>query len=215
MSDLAKKLRISFLAGLITVVPIAGSIIVLLWLFNSLTNVLLPRFVRDYLEQFPYPEFLFRLLALILCLALVTFAGWVTRLVIGKQLYAVMEGFIVHVPLLNKIYGFIKEVSQTMLAGKKTVFQRAVLVEYPRLGVFSIGFVTNENAGEAALRTNKQLINVFFPTTPNPTSGWLALVPREQLVDLDMSVAEAVKMVISGGTIVPSALPIANGRPTR
>ena len=134
---------------------------------------------------------------------LVTVVGWVTRRVIGKQAQAVVESLLGRVPLLNRIYGFMKEVSQTMLAGKKTVFQRVVLVEYPRAGIWSLGFVTNEHAGEAEARLRKNLVSVFFPTTPNPTSGWLALIPRDQTIDLDMGVAEAIKMIISGGTIVP------------
>ncbi len=203
MNGFWKSARTSFFAGLLVVGPIAASVIVLFWVFNWLTNFLLPEFVREQLEKLPYPEFLFRLLALVLCIALMTLVGWVTRRVIGKQLHAMVESLLGRVPLLNRIYGFMKEVSQTMLAGKKTMFQRVVLVEYPRAGVYSIGFVTSENAGEAEARLKKNLINVFFPTTPNPTSGWLALVPRDQIIDLDMGVAEAIKMVISGGTIVP------------
>lgn len=203
MSGFWKSLRNSFFAGLLAVVPIAGSVIILLWLFNGLTNFLLPEFVREQLQRLPYPEFLFRLLALVLFVTLVMCIGWVTRLVVGKRLHAVVESLMGRVPLLNKVYGFMKEVSQTMLAGKKTMFQRVVLVEYPRAGIYSLGFVTNENAGEAEARLHKGLINVFFPTTPNPTSGWLALIPRDQIIDLEMGVAEAIKMIISGGTIVP------------
>jgi uncharacterized membrane protein len=203
MSQFWISARRSFFAGLVVVGPIAASVIVLLWLFNWLTNFLLPRFIRAEIERLPYPEFLFRLVALVLCMVLVTLIGWVTRRVIGKQAYAVVESLLGRVPLLNRIYGFMKEVSQTMLAGKKTVFQRVVLVEYPREGVWLLGLVTNERAGEPEVRLKKDLISVFLPTTPNPTSGWLALVPRDQTVDLDMSVAEAIKMILSGGTIVP------------
>lgn len=207
MNRFWKSARISFFAGLLAVVPIAGSVLVLLWVFNTLTNVLLPEFLRDKIEQLPYPEFLFRLLALVLFLVLVTGVGWVTRLVIGKELHALVESVMGRVPLLNRIYGFMREVSQTMLAGKKTVFQRVVLVEYPRAGIYSLGFVTNEDSGEAEVRLRKNLISVFFPTTPNPTSGWLALIPRDQIIEMDMGVAEAIKMIISGGTIVPPSPP--------
>ena len=203
MSTFWKSARKSFLAGLVVVGPIAASVIVLLWLFNWLTNFLLPEFIRKQIERLPYPEFLFRLVALLSCVVFVTFVGWVTRRVVGQQAYAVVESLLGRVPLLNRIYGFMKDVSQTMLAGKKTVFQRVVLVEYPRAGIWSLGFVTNEHSGEAEARLRKNLVSVFFPTTPNPTSGWLALIPRDQTIDLDMGVAEALKMIISGGTIVP------------
>ncbi len=203
MSGFWKSARNSFFAGLLIVVPIAGSLIILLWLFNMVTDVLLPTFVREQLEALPYPEFLFRVLALVIFVAWVTLVGWVTRLVVGRRMHTLVETLLGRVPLLNKIYAFMKEVSHTMLAGHKTMFQRVVLVEYPRAGIHSLGFVTNEDAGEAAIKTGKNLIAVFFPTTPNPTSGWLALIPREETVALDMGVAEAIKMIISGGTIVP------------
>ncbi len=203
MNSFWKSARNSFFAGLVAVVPIAGSLIILLWLFNMVTDVLLPGFVREQLETLPYPEFLFRVLALVIFVALVTMVGWVTRLVVGKRLQTMMETLLGRVPLLNKVYAFMKEVSHTMLGGKKTMFQRVVLVEYPRAGLYSLGFVTNEFGGEAEAKTGKELISVFFPTTPNPTSGWLALIPRDEVRALDMSVAEAIKMIISGGTIVP------------
>ena len=97
----------------------------------------------------------------------------------------------------------MKDVSQTILSGKKTMFQRVVLVEFPRPGIYSFGFVTGETKGEAQEKIRETVINVFVPTTPNPTSGFLLLVPREQLIELDMTVAEGLKMVISGGTVVP------------
>ena len=90
-----------------------------------------------------------------------------------------------------------------MLSGRKTMFQRVVLVEFPRPGVYSVGFVTSETGGEAQVKTKEQVVNVFVPTTPNPTSGFLVLVPREQLTELEMSVAEGMKLVISGGAVVP------------
>jgi uncharacterized membrane protein len=97
----------------------------------------------------------------------------------------------------------MKEISQTLLASKRTMFQRVVLVQFPRPGIYSIGFVTSETAGEAQAKTKEIVINVFVPTTPNPTSGFLILVPREQLIDLEMTVGEGMKMVISGGAVVP------------
>jgi len=129
--------------------------------------------------------------------------GWITRHVMGRRMVSATETMIGRVPLLNKTYGFMKEISQTLLSGRKTMFQRVVLVEFPRAGVYSIGFVTGETGGEAQAKTGETVINVFVPTTPNPTSGFLILVPRGQLVDLNMTVAEGMKMVISGGTVVP------------
>src|SRR5271169_589633 len=150
---------------------------------------------------------LYRIIALVLFVAFTIFVGRITRLVVGKRIVSGTESLITHVPLLNKTYGFMKEISQTLLSGRKTMFQRVVLVEFPRTGVYSIGFVTSESGGEVQEKTSETVINVFVPTTPNPTSGFLILVPRGQLVDLTMTVAEGMKMVISGGAVVPSYTP--------
>jgi uncharacterized membrane protein len=195
-----KKVRRSFFAGLLVVLPVAGSILILLGLFTWITNFMLPSSLHDKMLTPVY-----RVVALLLFIALTTLVGWVMRLVIGRRMMSVTETIIGRVPLLNKTYVFMKEVSQALLSGRKTMFQRVVLVEYPRAGVYTIGFVTSEAKGEAQTKTKETVINVFFPTTPNPTSGWLALVPREQIIDLDMSVSDGMKLVVSGGVVVPPA----------
>ena len=207
MKELGRDLRHSFFAGLLVVAPIAVSLSILWWLFTKLTDWLLPVWVRAHLSRLPYPEVLFRVLALLLVVALVTLVGWVTRLVVGRQLLEIAERIIRKVPLLNRVYGFMKEVSNTLLGAQRTVFQKVVLVEYPRAGVYTIGFVTGQTAGDAQAKTQQTVMNVFFPTTPNPTSGWLALVPREQIIELDMSVGEGMKMIVSGGVVVPPTPP--------
>jgi uncharacterized membrane protein len=194
MNGFWTAVRKSFFAGLVVVVPAAASIAILVGLFNWLTSFLLP---------VPNPTFVHRLIALLIFAALVTATGWVTRLVIGRRLVTIVESIIARVPLLNRIYAFVRDVSNTMFTGKKSAFQRVVLVEFPRLGSYSIGFVTSETEGEAQAVTRASVVNVFVPTTPNPTSGFLILVPREQLMPLTMSVADGMKMVISGGAVTP------------
>ena len=129
--------------------------------------------------------------------------GWVTRLVVGRRMVSLTEEIIGRVPVLNKTYGFMKEISQTLLSGRKTMFQKVVLVEFPRSGVYAIGFVTTEAVGEVQMKTRERVVNVFVPTTPNPTSGFLLLMPKEELLELEMSVTDGMKMVISGGSVVP------------
>jgi len=202
MSDTWKNLRNSFFAGLLVVVPVAASLLILLGVFTWVTDFMIPGALR---EQMLTP--LYRIIALVLFIAFTMWVGWVTRLVVGKQMVSATEAIIARVPLMNKTYGFMKEISQTLLSGRKTMFQRVVLVEFPRAGVYSIGFVTSEAEGEAQAKTGETVINVFVPTTPNPTSGFLILVPREQLIDLKMTVAEGMKLVISGGTVVPPYTP--------
>jgi len=147
---------------------------------------------------------LYRLGAAVVIVLFTAAVGWVTRLVVGRRMISLTEALIGRVPVLNKTYGFMKEISQTLMSGRKTMFQKVVLVQFPRPGVYSVGFVTSETAGEVQAKTQEEVVNVFVPTTPNPTSGFLILVPREQLVELEMSVAEGMKMVISGGSVVPS-----------
>jgi uncharacterized membrane protein len=200
MSDGWKGLRNSFFAGLVVVVPVAGSVVILLGLFNWVTNFLLPASLREHEHTF-----LYRVAALLVFVGLVTGVGWLTRLVIGKQLLALTESVIGRVPLLNRIYGFVKDVSNTMFSGKKSAFQKVVLVEFPRPGIYSIGFVTGTTEGEAQDRTKETVVNVFIPTTPNPTSGFLVLVPASQVTEMEMSVADGMKMVISGGAVTPPA----------
>ena len=202
MSEAWKRLRNSFFAGLLVVLPAAASVLVVVGLFKWVTNFMLPESLRT---QMLTP--LYRIIALVAFIVFTMLVGWVTRLMAGKRMVALGENIIGCVPLLNKTYGFMKEISQTLLSGRKTMFQRVVLVQFPRAGVYSIGFVTSETEGEAQEKTKETVINVFVPTTPNPTSGFLILVPREQLINLDMTVAEWMKLVISGGAVVPPFKP--------
>ena len=181
MKQLWEGLRNSFFAGLLVVVPVAASVLILIWLFTGVTNFLLPASLR---EQMWGP--LYRLVALVVFVVL-----------------TMAEAVIARVPLLNKTYGFVKEVSHTAFAGQKTMFQRVVLVEYPRPGAYTIAFATTEARGEAREGTGSELVSVILPTPPNPTTGYLALFPREQVVDLEMNVADAMKMSFSAGAVVP------------
>lgn len=198
MKEVGAALRKSFFAGLVVVVPVAASVGILFWLFTTVTNWLLPRGLRDGEQQF-----LYRAAALVVFVVLVTAVGWVTRLMIGRRMVTLTEHIIARVPLLNRIYAFVKDVSNTMFAGKKSAFQRVVLVEFPRPGSYAIGFVTSEAGGEAQALTRETVVNVFVPTTPNPTSGFLIMVPRQQLIEMQMSVADGMKLVVSGGSVVP------------
>ena len=198
MKEFWKNLRVSFFAGLLVVVPVAASVLILLGIFNWLTNFLLPKSLQSHGWTF-----LYRILALLIFVMFVSAIGWATRLMIGRRLLAVVERLLGRVPLLNKIYGFVKEVSQTMFSGRKTMFQRVVLIEFPRAGIYSIGFVTCETEGEIQSKTLDKVTSVFVPTTPNPTSGYLVMVPPHQIRNLEMTVAEGMKMVVSGGSVVP------------
>jgi uncharacterized membrane protein len=202
MSETWKNLRNSFFAGLLVVVPVAASLLILLGIFTWVTDFLLPEFLH---RQMLTP--LYRIIALVLFVAFTIGVGRVTRLVAGKRMVSATESLITHVPLLNKTYGFMKEISQTVLSGKKTMFKRVVLVEFPRAGMYTIGFVTNETGGEIRGKMRETVISVFVPAAPNPTSGILLFIPYGELINLEMSVAEGMKMVISCGSVEPLYTP--------
>lgn len=199
-----RDLRNSFFAGLLVIVPVAASIGILFWMFNTVTGWLVPPGLRQPDGTVPFQ---YRVIALLIFVVATTAVGWITRLMIGRELVKLTEAVMLRIPILNKIYRFAKDVSDTMFSGKKTVFERVVLVEYPRPGVYALGFVTNETGGEAQYKTRETVISVFIPTTPNPTSGFLAMVPRDKTVPMDMSVADGMKFVISGGAVVPPYQP--------
>src|SRR5580704_3404775 len=202
MNETFKNLRNSFFAGLLVVVPVAASVLILLGIFTWVTDFMLPDALR---QQMLTP--LYRVIVAILFVAFTIFVGRVTRLVAGKRMVSATESLITHVPLLNKTYGFMKEISSTVLSGKKTMFQRVVLVEFPRPGMYTIGFVTNDTGGEIKGKMRETVSSVFVPAAPNPTSGILLFIPSGELINLEMSVAEGMKMVISCGSVEPLYTP--------
>jgi len=187
----------SFWAGILILLPLILSLGVIWWAFTSLTFWL----------PAGYNSLFYRILALFFSLLFVAAVGWITRQVIGRMFYSYFETMLIQVPVINRLYPFFKEVSLTLLGQKKNGFDRVVMIEYPRPGIYAIAFVTSEGEGEVQAKTKSHMINLFLPTTPNPTSGFLLMVPKEQVTTLEMSVAEGMKLVISGGSIVPKYVP--------
>jgi uncharacterized membrane protein len=147
------------------------------------------------------------LLALALTVLLISLAGLLARYYVGKRLIEWLDAIMMRVPLMNKFYGAIKQVNETF-AGNKHSFKTVVLVEFPREGMYSVGFLTSEQAPEARQKTGQKVVAVFVPTTPNPTSGFLLLVPADKVTRLDMSVADGIKYIVSLGAISPELPPV-------
>ncbi|MCX7827573.1 MAG: DUF502 domain-containing protein, partial [Verrucomicrobiae bacterium] len=143
------------------------------------------------------------LAALALAVMLVSAAGWLTRYYVGKRFIHWLDLTMLRVPLLNKVYSTVKQVNEAFSSSKKTAFKTVVLVEFPRAGLYSLGFITSEQNNEIQARTREQVSCVFVPTTPNPTSGFLVLVPANQVTKLDMTVADAIRYIISLGSVSP------------
>ena len=205
--------RASFLTGLAITLPAIISIAAVKWLFgtvSSFTDTLL--FFLKYCQLDPKDVYengqsgqmfwYWSLLALVLAVVLISTVGVLARYYIGKRMIEWLDTAMMNVPLLNKFYGAIKQVNEAF-AGNKNSFKTVVLVEFPREGMYSVGFLTSEQRAEVQQKTREKVVAVFIPTTPNPTSGFLVLVPEDKVTKLDMSVAEGIKYIVSLGSIAP------------
>lgn len=210
---LLARWRANFLAGLAVMLPAVLTLALVKWLFVGIASVtdLLLFFLPNSLTHQDGghgPMFWYwSLAALVLAVVLVSLAGLLARYYVGKRMIAWLDGAMLRVPLLNKIYGTIKQVNEAFSSGKKTAFKTVVLIEFPRKRMYSLGFITSEQHEEVQARTKEKVACVFVPTTPNPTSGYLVLVPEEEVIRLDMSVAEAIRFIISLGSVAPEYTP--------
>lgn len=129
--------------------------------------------------------------------------GAISKLFLGKLAIGLTERIINHVPFVRNVYNTVKQVVDTFGANHKEIFSKTVLIEYPKDNCYALAFLTSEAEGEVQDKTGQFVVNVFLPTTPNPTSGFLLMVPKDKIIDLDMSVADGMKLIISGGVVVP------------
>jgi len=205
--------RGNFLTGLAVLLPTVITLAVIKWLFGTIatfTDLLLfflPKHISHADAGKGLMHWYWSVAALVLAVVLVSVVGLLTRYYIGKRLIEWLDTIMLRVPLLNKIYGAIKQVNDAFSTGSKTSFKTVVLVEFPREGTHSIGFITSEQHAEVQVKTKEKVVCVFVPTTPNPTSGFLILVPEEKVTKLEMSVADGIKYIISLGSIAPDYTP--------
>lgn len=201
------KIRADFLTGALILIPLVVTIWVLYFIIDRLNFLLLEPIVSVLRNWVPTEnlEALTKTSIFVLLLIFLTLVGFAARIIIIRNIFGFGERILFRVPMISTIYKAIKEISFAFFVQKNSIFQKVVLVEYPRKGLYQLGFITSETKGEAQEKTKETVINVFIPTTPNPTSGILALVPKEDIIYLNMSVSEGMKMVISGGAVVPKA----------
>lgn len=196
-----KKIRGYFFTGLLVLIPILLSVYIIYHLFVFMDGLLrgfLGWLVADKIRMTIYPGF--GLVALIL---IVVGTGVIARNYLGKQLLSLGNKIVSRIPVMNWIYGTIQQVAEALLSERSEVFKKAIMVEYPRKNIYSIGFITQDTKGVIQDSLDVDVVSVFLPTTPNPTSGFLLFVPKKDTRELDISVEEALKLVISGGAIVP------------
>lgn len=202
--------RSYFLTGLAITLPAIVSIAAMAWLFSTVSNVtdtllfFLPHEITHKNHGEGPTYWYWSAAAFLLAVVLIAIVGLLTRYYIGKKIIDWTDNLMMRVPLLNKFYGAIKQVNEAF-AGNKHSFKTVVLVEFPLAGNYSVGFITNEQQGELQKNAGKNLFSVFVPTTPNPTSGFLILVPQEKIIKLEMSVADGIKYIVSLGSITPES----------
>ena len=199
----------NFVTGIFLIVPALVTIVVLVWTYGLTTEwaIRIARQIpifKHYVDNFLISQAI-RLASLLFMLLVVFVVGMLARNTFGKKMIDLTEWLFLKMPMINVIYSTVRNIGDAVRSKEKGMFRKVVLLEYPRHGIYCIGFVTNENNGqwEIGARTGKDLVSVFLPTTPNPTSGFLLLVPRDELIFLDIAVADAMRLVISGGAVSP------------
>lgn len=195
-------LRRYLIAGLLLWLPLGVTILVVRLLVGTMdqTLLLLPERLRpDALFGFHIPG-----LGLVLAVTVVLLTGMLVANLFGRRLLALWERMLSRIPLVRSIYMAVKQLAETMFSGGGQSFRKVLLIEYPRQGLWTLAFQTGTGVGEAQQKTGRDVVNVYVPTTPNPTSGFFLMVPREDVVELDMSVDDGLKMIISMGVVVPN-----------
>jgi uncharacterized membrane protein len=203
MGKIRYKIQTNFIAGLLVIFPI----VVTVWILNAVLNVMVgfvpQTIVNAYFQAAPL-RYLWKGMAVVGILVITFLIGVFARNVIGRQLIGLGEKILTKIPLVNRIYQALQQIGQAFLGEKRTGFNRVVLFQYPRPGLYTLGLVSGEGGREIGEKTGEKILTVFVPTTPNPTSGLLILVPEKDSIPLRMSVAEALKLLVSGGTVIPS-----------
>ena len=194
------------LAGLLLWTPIAITIWVITWVFDALDNVLPVALRSEVLFGVHVPGF-----GVLVVVLFILITGFLAANLIGQKLVEVWEGVMRRIPLVRSIYSSVKQVSDTILSPNGQAFRQAVLVQYPRHGSWTIGFLTGTPSAEVAAYLPSDCVSIYVPTTPNPTSGFFLMMPRAEVIELSIGVDAALKYVVSMGTVPP--LPTARPKP--
>ena len=211
-SGLLAGLRNSFLTGLVVIAPVALTI----WLIWSVIGWI-DGFVLPFIPNLYHPDNILntifgqdvainiRGLGVVVFLFFTTFVGWIAKGFLGRSLIRFGENLVLRMPVVRSIYSGVKQIAETVFAQSDRSFEKACLIEYPRKGIWAIGFISTDAKGEVKykVKAKSDLLSVFVPTTPNPTSGFMLFFPRSDVIELDMSIEDAAKLVISAGLVYP------------
>ena len=204
-----RRIRNVFITGLLITLPIALTWFILQFLLNNF-DALSPVFTNILVQLgAPIPEgYRIPFLGLVVTLLIVLIVGWLTTNFFGKKVFQIGELLIEKIPFVRRIYKGSKQVVSSIAEADTSAFRKVVLIEFPRRGLLAIGFVTGESRGEVQELTRENMLNVFVPTMPNPTSGFLIFSPLEELTEVSMTIEEGIKYVVSGGLVTPPVLKI-------
>ncbi len=201
-----KRVRASFISGLILLLPLVVTVFVVNLLIEKIggpsSRVFFGFLDTAWLDK-SWAPIVLKVISIIFVIILITLFGWLSKHFLGKYILRFTEITIERLPLVKTVYKTVKQMVEAFSGTERVVFQKTVLVEFPRDGIYSIGFITNRKRSEMEDKVAKRLVTVFVPTTPNPTSGFLLLVPEEKVMELEMSVTDGIKTVISGGAVTP------------
>ena len=188
------RIRNNFIAGVVVLIPIGITLYLTLFIIKLSTN-LIPKEINpnNYLP-FDIPG-----VEILIALIIITITGWLSLSFLGKKFFEIFNNLLKKIPILRTIYSAIGQMTESF-TNKSDNKKSVVLIEYPKKGSWAVGFATKENKGEISKKTNTELVNVFVPTTPNPTSGFLLMFPKSEIVYLDMTFEEASKFIVSAGT---------------
>ncbi|WGI16886.1 DUF502 domain-containing protein [Methanonatronarchaeum sp. AMET-Sl] len=184
-----------FVTGVLAVVPLAVTVFVFWWIFITLDRILRPTF-----EVF-FGEYVVVGMSLLFTFFIIVFVGLLIRELVGYQVLYYFDRVVERVPFVRELYGGLKQITLAMFA--RDDFESVVLLEYPRRGLYTIGLITGTELDEIQEMTNEDVISVYVPTSPNPTSGYMLFIPKSELMFLDMEVDEAIRLIISGGFVPP------------
>ena len=208
-----QKLKGWFVTGVLMLMPLGVTFFVIKFLLDKVGQpasvLFFGRWTHVLGQQ--WMGWIMDILSVLIVIAIITTFGWLSKFFFGRLLLSITEKCIKAIPIINTIYKTVQQIVETIGKNKKAVFQQAVLVPFPSQGLYSIGFLTNRSTGETQSKTTEDVYNVFVPTTPNPTSGFLIMVPEAKMIRLDMSVGDAIKLIISGGTVSPETVQKVSG----
>lgn len=197
------KLRNGFVSGLLLLAPIGITMFVFAWVFEKCGGVLRPLY-QGYLPEWIRPDsIVWDILSTFVLMVLITVLGLISRYVLSRWFIGFVDRLIRSIPGVSVVYGAVKQIIETFSTQNKNVFNKVVLVQFPRKGMYSVGFLTNEMVGEVQEKTAEKVSAIFIPTTPNPTTGFLVMLAKDEIIELDMSVGDGMKLIVSVGAVSP------------